>query len=246
MNLFNWFKIKFPRIRRQQATSLYSPEDDWRKKIIRRFSEWLYELTEEEGEKILQDPLPEDTPDLRSFYTELTVLNQKIELQTRAVRQSDREMTEGLEAISTDFRKQGKRIFDVAEEIQRVLKTEKAEIRDELLREIIEIRESVLNACHIVTINQPPSRFWNRKTQRARGKIQESQGMLIRKIDDALRRLRVSPLARVGDVFDAGVMSAITVNKAAAQPSGRVSAVIRQGYRRDEKILRYAEVEVAK
>jgi|AntAceMinimDraft_8_1070364.scaffolds.fasta_scaffold02359_3 molecular chaperone GrpE (heat shock protein) len=244
MNLFSWFKTKFPRIRRKRGSSLYSSEDDWRKKIIRQFSDWLYELTEEEGGKILQDNIPEDIPDLRSFYTELTVLNQAIELQTRAVRQSGREMTEGLESISTDFRKEEERIFGVVKEIRRELKDEKTEIRNELLQEIIEIRESVLNTCRTVEMNQPPSRFWNRKTRRTRGKIHESQGMLIRKIDDALRRLRVSPLARVGDDFDAGVMRAISVNKAGARPSGQVSAIIRQGYRRDEKILHYAEVEV--
>lgn len=239
-----WIKSGLALIRTPRIEPVDSGAADWRPGIIRQFSDWLYELTEEADADILPETTAEDVPDLRSFYTELTVLSGAVELQVKAARQDAREAREAREAGAADLRQREDRLLTVVEEIRGELKRAKAETRDDLLEEIIEIRESIENTLRALRTDSLPVRFWNRKASRLRENIRDSQGRLLRKVDDTLRRLRVVPLAREGEDFDPRAMQAVSVCPAGGRPAGQVARIIRQGYRREEKILRYAEVEV--
>jgi molecular chaperone GrpE (heat shock protein) len=239
-----WIKSGLALIRTPRIEPVDSRNDDWRPGIVRQFSDWLYELTEEAGADALPETTGEDIPDLRSFYTELTVLRGAIELQVKAARQAAREAREAREAGAADLRQREDRLLTAVEAIRGELKRAKAEARDDLLEEIIEIRESIQNTLRALQTDPLPARFWNRKASRLRENIRDGQGRLLRKIDDTLRRLRVVPLAREGEDFDARAMRAVAVCPAGGRPAGQVARIVRQGYRREEKILRYAEVEV--
>lgn len=241
MKPWTWIKSL---VRPPRVEPAGSSDEDWRPGIIREFSDRLYELTAEEGADTLPAPAAEDIPDLRSFYTELTVLRGAVELQVKAARQAARETRESLEASAADFRRREDRLLGVAEGIREELKRAKAEGRDDLLEEIVEIRESIENNLRALRADPLPLRFWNRKAARRREKVEESQGRLLRKVDDTLRRLRVLPLAREGEAFEPRSMRAVSVSPAGGGPAGQVARIVRQGYRREEKILRYAEVEV--
>ncbi|MEA1926617.1 MAG: nucleotide exchange factor GrpE [Candidatus Auribacterota bacterium] len=246
MKIFNWGKINPFALRREKLTRRNMGGDNWREEVTRQFSNWLYELTDKREGIAFPEDIGDDIPDLYSFYEELTALRGEVGHQTRAVKQAGRAMKEELETIADDSGKQGERIFGLVEGIRDDLRNLKSEVRSEFLREIIEIRESIYNTCRVVELNKPAGRLWNRGALRLWEKTRESQERLIRKVDDLLLRLGVSPLARQGDKFNAGIMRAISVNETSSHPSGLVTEVIRQGYRWEDKILRYAEVEVAK
>jgi hypothetical protein len=66
----------------------------------------------------------------------------------------------------------------------------------------------------------------------------------LRKLADMLGRHGVTAIARVGDLYDAASMRVGSVSEAGRVPPGRVSAVIRQGYRMQGSLLQVAEVAV--
>ena len=86
---------------------------------------------------------------------------------------------------------------------------------------------------------------WLFKARQICDDLKRSQKMLLDKVDDALRRLNVLPVAAVGDAFDATCMRACGVSTTGAV-SGVVTRIDRQGYMRDGRLLRTAEVEVEK
>ncbi len=220
MKPWSWIKNRFSLIRPPRVELAGSIDEDWRPGIIREFSDRLYELTDDEDGDTLPEPAAEDIPDLRSFYTELTVLRGAVELQVKAARQAAREIREILEATAADFRQREDRLLGTVEEIRGELKKAKAEARDDLLEEIIEIRESIGNNLRALQADPLSIRFWNRKAARLREKVEEGQGRLLRKVDDTLRRLRIVPLAREGGSFRSPV-DAGGIGEPGRRPAGR-------------------------
>ena len=70
--------------------------------------------------------------------------------------------------------------------------------------------------------------------------------MLLNKVDDSMRRLNIVKIAEPGAEFNAKIMKAIAVSQSRDAGSNTVIEVIRQGYIKDNKLLRLAEVKVEK
>lgn len=69
--------------------------------------------------------------------------------------------------------------------------------------------------------------------------------MSMARIDRQLTQLDVQTIPALGLLFDAELMEAIEVEQNSDQPKSHVVSEIRRGYRRDGKIIRFAQVKVA-
>jgi molecular chaperone GrpE len=70
--------------------------------------------------------------------------------------------------------------------------------------------------------------------------------LILRQLLDLLRRRGVEPLEVVGRPFDPAWHEAVASEPAAGRPDGEVTAEIRRGYRIGQRLLRPAQVRVAK
>ncbi len=76
-------------------------------------------------------------------------------------------------------------------------------------------------------------------------KLADGVKLILKGVPDVLASLGVEMFGEPGDVFDPTMHSAVAMAEAADQEPGHIVAVWQKGYRRGEKILRYAAVTVA-
>ena len=70
--------------------------------------------------------------------------------------------------------------------------------------------------------------------------------MLLNKIDDSFSRLNIVALCKEGMDFNANFMRALTVSENTNNKPGTITKIIRQGYKKDDRLLQIAEVQVQK
>lgn len=218
-------------------------DDTSKEQLAADFRAWLDTLT--------QDPIAGlndagATPDLFSFYGELAALRQEISLQTRGVHRDAQEMAAILGDLHSSLSSQSSAIESAAREVKAQVPQARTQGEDTVLLELIRLREAFAdNARHFAA--QKFRGFFTPKADRDMLKQQQRQlELLIKKTDDALRRFDVTPVADLGQPFDAGTMRAIAVCDDQDGPPGVVTKIFSQGFLRNQKILTTAEVEVRK
>lgn len=75
--------------------------------------------------------------------------------------------------------------------------------------------------------------------------VLKGQEMSLSYLDDSLRGMNVEPIAHEGGLFEPPGMRAVETLIATRYPPGTILEVVRQGYMRDGKRLRTAEVRIA-
>ena len=76
-------------------------------------------------------------------------------------------------------------------------------------------------------------------------KLAEGVKLILKGVPDLLTSLGIEQFGEPGDVFDPAMHSAVAMAEASEQEPGHIVAVWQKGYRRGDKILRYAAVTVA-
>lgn len=80
-----------------------------------------------------------------------------------------------------------------------------------------------------------------REAEKHPGSLAEGVKMLVREFERHITEQGVAPFGAVGDVFDANLHEAVGEADGDVDP-GRVSSVLRPGYRLGDRVLRYAKV----
>jgi len=70
--------------------------------------------------------------------------------------------------------------------------------------------------------------------------------LIHRQLVDTLRRRGVEPIEVVGQMFDPFWHEAVVTEPAAGRPDGEITAEVRRGYRLGQRLLRPAQVKVAR
>lgn len=218
-------------------------DDMTKEHLASEFRAWLDTLD--------QDPVAEldanqPAPDLFTFYGELAALRQEISLQSRGAHRNAQEMATVLGDLKVSLTDQSSAIENAAREVKAQVPQARNQGEDAVLLELIRIREAYANnANHFAT--QKLHGFFTPKADHDMLKQQQQQlELLVKKADDALRRFDVAPVANVGEPFDATTMRAIAVSQQDDGPPGCVTRIFSQGFRRNQKLLTTAEVEVRK
>ena len=76
-------------------------------------------------------------------------------------------------------------------------------------------------------------------------KVAEGLGLVSRSLADLLSKFGVEPFAEVGDTFDPNLHNAIMHVEDEAYREGEILEVFQRGYRKGDRIVRYAMVKVA-
>lgn len=218
-------------------------DDTTKEQLVTDFRAWLDELNQDPVAQLNGDA---PAPDLFTFYGELAALRQEISMQTRGVHRNAQDMTAILGDLKGSLTSQSSAIENAAREVKAQVPQARTQGEDAVLLELIRIREAFAdNAEHFAT--QKLHGFFTPKADRDL-LIQQQQhlNLLVKKADDALRRFDVTPVASVGEPFDATTMRAIAVSDNNDSPPGAVTKIFSQGFRRNQKILTTAEVEVRK
>ena len=221
--------------------------NDWRESAVAEFKKWLDELTEEEYKSFQCDNLViEDTPDLFSLFSELIALKREVQLQTRASQKIAGTLEENLCSMRRDLNNQSENLENTAMDLKSQIPDARREAQLVVINELLNIRESIENGIKVSLKYYLPNRPWLRNANKILGKIITGQEMLLNKVDDSMRRLNIVKTAEPGDEFNAKIMNAIAVSQNSDASSNTVIEVIRQGYIKDNKLLRLAEVKVEK
>ena len=205
--------------------------------------------------------------DLFTLVGQFTALRHEVNMQTRAARaavEQNAEILKHLEGETTEP------AADAAGEDLRSIAKAMIDIADALtlsLRQIERLRESVepLLADLAEPTPAPAPGFFARlfgartepanddRTRQAAGKLRQlaaaaadGSAMSLRRVERLLPTLELEPLAAAGEAFDPELMEAVEVVDDSDQSSGTVVEVVRPGYLWRGRVLRFAQVKVAR
>ena len=220
-------------------------EPDWKSAVLDSFAAWLDGLTEPEGDTGSVDTGEESEPDLLSFYSELAALKQEIRLQTRAAHGASRAAEAAVEGLREALHDQQRNLSRTAESLKAVIPAARREARTAVTMELLALREGIGHAVAGAEQRRLPALPWMGRARHLLAAGARDQRMIRDKLDDALRRLDILPLAEKGVAFDARTMRAVSRTRGSGVAPGCVAEVLRQGYRCGDQILQAADVNVA-
>ena len=242
--------------------------------VLADFREWLGEIRgQETGDRSqeVEDRRRESgllPPDLFSLVGQFTALRHEVNMQTRATRaavEQNAEVLRHLEEARTEpeasaeddeLRSAAKAMIDVADALTLSL------------NQIERLRESVEPL--LADLAEPPSppapglfaRLFGARPEPPAGDERSRQAatklrqlaaaagdgyaMSLRRIERILPTLQLEAIACIGEEFDPDLMEGLEVVDDSDQLSGTVVEVIRQGYLWRGKVLRFAQVKVAR
>jgi molecular chaperone GrpE len=226
--------------------------------VLAEFRAWLLDAGR------LPDAVPEAEPvDLHTLVAHFTALRHEVNLQTRAVRQQQEQNTETLRKLEAATGQPA-----AGDEQLRPLLYALIDVADTQQRAAAELRRVVQTIAGIVEAEtreaqRPPPSFWRRLfgAESARepaisgkylDRLRETAeaavaglDMGVQRIDRAMAKVGLEPIPSVGRPFDPETMEAVEV-AAEGGPPGEVVAELRRGYRFNDRVLRFAQVRVAK
>lgn len=214
--------------------------ENWKEKLVAEFREWLDTVDSEP----FPSEEPESAPDMLRFFGELTALRQEVGLQTRSMRKSSQEMFETLSVLKDSLSNGSSQLETALQDVKSQIPQIRSTAEETVLLELIHLREALSENTGQFCKQKLCSIFTSKKDVGMLQNAQHNQKLLLKKADDILRRFDVFPVAKIGDAFKASEMCAVTSVKNAAVPPGCVSEIFVQGFRRKEKLLSTAEVEV--
>ncbi len=250
-------------------------EPTLRTQLLGRFSGWLDEALVEEalppglGQALLEAAPPAPAlPDLHTLLSGLAVVAQEVKLQGRSF-QSLHDVLAPLAAqapeagVSAAVEQLSAELRGASKDRERAQVREAEGRRDrEHLELLLELRERLgrgLGAARAQLARlhgaPPPSglaRLFRRADEphatllAATAALVEGQALALARLEEALRRLRVEEIVRVGLPFDPHRMRAVAVEERAGAAGGTVLELLRPGYLLDGEPLRVADVKVSR
>lgn len=217
--------------------SMQGPREapSWKARMEADFRRWLSSLPDEPP----ADEQCEPMPDLRSFYEELAALR----LHTGKTAKRTHETLSGfgatlerfqgaVDALRADL---GSRV-GVEEPAGPSVITGLLDMLDRMdrLRERLDDRPrpGLLSA----------GRVWPAYVD----SFAEGFGLAVERLEDLVGSLGIERIETHGVMFDPALMSAVGVDRESDAPDGTVVEEITPGYRRNDTVVRYAEVRVAR
>jgi molecular chaperone GrpE len=115
----------------------------------------------------------------------------------------------------------------------RELERARAEARNEVLRDVLDVADSADRGLAVFA-------------DRADDPVMAGLAAVAEQIDEVLRRHGVERLGAVGEPFDPELHEAVATTPSGDLPAGSIAAVTRPGYAVDGRLLRPAQVAVAR
>jgi molecular chaperone GrpE (heat shock protein) len=219
--------------------------DDWRTAVLDDFRQWLFRLDDDETAILREEGQTEaQTPDLLAFYRDLTAFRQEARLQAKATQSAGRSVDELSALVRDTLAPQVRTAGETVAKLQGAVAEARRSGEKAISAELLSLREGLVRNAAAAHDLRPPRWLWTARQRSALDALRDNQRLMLDKLDDALRRLQVVPLAEVGAAFDPAHMRAVAVSEGTSAAPGTVTRVIHQGYQRNGDLLRVADVQV--
>jgi molecular chaperone GrpE len=204
--------------------------------------------------------------DLHTLVAQFTALRQEVNLQTRAVRLQQEQNSETLRQLEAAVR-QPAPSSSCEDQIPPLLNAliDVADTQQRAAAELGRVAQTIntINEAEMERAERPRPLFFARlfgsrgpepgiggkALDRLRETIEAAVAGLemgLQRIERAMTKVGLEPIAAAGRPFDPELMEAVEVAADSGQPTGKVVAELRRGYRYNGRVLRYAQVRVAK
>ncbi len=207
----------------------------WKARMEADFHRWLSSLPDESPAEELLEPMP----DLRSFYEELAALR----LHTGKTAKRTHETLSGFGATLERFQD--------AVDALRVGLGSRAGVEgpagSSLVTGLLDMLDRMDRLRERLDSRPRPGllsagRVWPAYVD----SFAEGFGLAVERLGELVGALGIERIETHGAVFDPALMSAVGVERESDAPDGTVVEEITPGYRRNDTVVRYAEVRVAR
>lgn len=223
---------------------------DWKDALRRDFEKWLEDLDdfaelEEAAESEDAGPEASKTPDLYSFYEQLTAANSEF-------RKANRRTAEAISQWCETLTRFDGSLSPLCETMAKLTAAQPK--TDELSRSHCLVLVEWLDRLNRIrkAFDSPPQKtsWWQGRGNSAWLKAWETQGqalaILASHIQELLRKEGVTRLDALGQPFDPATMTAVAAEPDSAHPPQTVLEELAAGYRRHGELLRAAQVKVSR
>lgn len=220
---------------------------DWRRLIEEQCRSWLDSLegglppgagTEREKEQ----PAARQSPDMYSFYAELCAVRHEFRKQSRRTTDSLSRFGGLLDEFEGVFECLLTRL-ERADESER--QAADMESRRDLYLPLVDIYDRLRRLENRLD-DPPPVGFFGGRRRRAWEGVREGMAILREHFAALLRQAGVEELVAVDQIFDPRSMKVVEVEETDRVPEGVVLAELAAGYLYQGRVLRLAEVKVAR
>jgi molecular chaperone GrpE (heat shock protein) len=217
----------------------------WKQRALDDFSTWLDALPDEPGEEMAaQGMAADEDADMATLVGEVTTLRQEMKLLGR----SSGRLAHTVEEATGEMLGQLGPLGDAVRQSSRDARQAAARTATQpLLLELGDMRDaiaSVLQAC-----GDGPRPWYHPAflaLSRGESATKEALAILLARIDGALQRHGLRPVAATGDCFETACMTAMGTSSAGRVAGNQVSDIVQQGYMSGNELLRPARVIVEK
>lgn len=187
-----------------------------------------------------------DSTDLFSLFSELASLRTEVRGESRLFRTALDQLQQAQDQLRDSAEQRNA-------ELQR-LRSEAATLRRSALRpvllELLELRDRIAAGLAALEGYRPVSGWFRirsrREDRRFIASIREGQAITARRLEEILLRLKVRPMAVLGEPVNPQTMNVVAVEQRPDLASGIVTEEFRKGFLWHDEILRLAEVKANK
>lgn len=197
----------------------------------------------EEG--LAQDAPPSEEPDLHTLLSEMAALRQEVRLQNRQESRAGRELASVREALEAN----AARLVGYMEAQQDGREASDARAVSTWALSLLDIRDALTRGLLATQQQRSAPRPWWQRWLTApppppASALEQGYRMALSRCDQALHQHGVTPIAAVGEPFDAESMAAVEVSDWAEISDGVVTQELQSGCMLGDRVLRCAQVVV--
>ena len=223
-----------------------APADEaaWKEQALTDFKDWLAGMASDPVTREI--PPLSITPDTCDFYSlllEFTALKQEIKMQNREQLRTIKAL-KGIRTMTEEYQEVMARFEDKTRQITRLEQNIRQEAEKKTAMAFLDIRDPLARgreACR-----EAESRAFFKRARRRAADMGQGYEMALRKFDTALEQLGILPVTPAhGQEFDPAAMKALETRETKKAPPGTVLETVSGGFKKGDKVLRYARVIVA-
>lgn len=232
-----WLEKSAAVVRRRKDPAPEFNAASWKQKALDDFTIWLEQAPEPPGDQ----KITPEACDLFTLMTEFVALRQEIRLQNR----EQHSVIRSQQAVGTNLQATSELVESLSAALEKlqVELVEAAQVKS--VTPFLEVRDALVRGLAAAQ-RATRRRRWYQRAPEGLDAIAQGYAMALRRFDQALAQVDVTPIQAEGQPFDAALMQAVARDEDATQPSGTVLAEQAGGFMRGGRVLRSAQVVVNK
>lgn len=221
---------------------------DAKERLIEEFRACLEEMNTTDGIDCESEGDEGDEGDgfvvnMALLFAELSVLRNEVRVEARQFKTA----LDNMHALTEMLSEQNRRLTRDLERAREAEGAAQRKAEHRLLLDMLDVRDRIAAAMGVFSAYRPGlmSRLASAETRLAQG-LGEGIALTLGRLDDVLSERRVRPIEAVGARLDPHTMCVIGTDVDTTRAGGEVLKEARRGYKRDDELLRLAEVIVNK